>query len=1186
MHRENPLDADTAPKEGGHWFCPLRPPLRPLLAPTVILAVHCLLTQPASAQPAVPPVITYQGRLSASTTNFSGTGYFKFSIVGQSTNTYWSNSGATGASGEPTLPLTLTVSLGLFQANLGDADTVPLPLETFQNGDARLRIWFSPTVSGPFQELLPPQVLAASPYALIAARAAQAASVAGSNVVGTIPPGALGGALANPIVMTNPANVLAGDGAALVNLNANALASGTVADNRLSPNVALLNAPQTFTGQNTFQSPVGTGGTLQIGANVPGGSPKLISFGDVGYVTIGENAEDDRLEMHAGKYTLLNSSGPGYVGIGKTNPITALDVNGSIAATNFSGDGSGLTNLSGIQLANGSISSAQLAPGAAVGNLAPGSISATQLAAGAAAANLTPGAISSTQLAAGAAAANLAAGGQRGVASGGVILSENPTNSALIAAGYVKIGKLELVAEQWTAYAAGPPDVGTLNQARSDHSAVWTGSEMLVWGGYNGTYLNDGYRYNPAANTWTAMSHLNVPTPRADHCAVWTGSKMIVWGGADSTGGLYNPTTDTWSAMSTLNAPLGYALNAYGWSGTYFMVWGGWGDQTSIAPTGWVTSTYGTGARYNPSTDTWTPLATTGAPSARYSPAFVWTGTELVIWGGTYASACDSCQASTSLVFNSGGRYNPATDAWTTINTNGAPETRYGATAVWNGSQVLIWGGCDQYLVDLGPFGAAYSPTNLNTGGRYSPAGNSWSAMTTTGGPTGRHGHTALWTGSRMTIWGGQDDNGMANTGGRYDPAANTWTTTTTTGAPAARFNHTAVWTGTQMVIWGGADYFDSSVHFDGGGRYNITNDTWAAIAATPPSGDPGPRQKATAVWTGAEFIVWGGESGGLNLHSGGRINPALNTWTAPSLVGAPSGRIGHTAVWTGSAMVVWGGFDQAPTASGARYYPATDSWLPVSTTNAPAARARHTALWTGTEMLIWGGGGPGLGNYPATGGRYNPAADSWTATATNRNIVGRADHSAVWTGSEMIVWGGRSLSANLAFTYYATGYRYNPAADTWTVMPAASAPAARSLHTAVWTGSEMLVWGGYNGAALNTGGRYDTNSGWSNMSALNAPAARYSHAGFWDGSQMIVWGGTADGTNGLASGARWLPRTGEWTAITTANAPLPRAFHSAVWTGTEMYVWGGKSPAAGGTYFNDLESYTPQRLTYLYLLP
>ena len=185
-----------------------------------------------------------------------------------------------------------------------------------------------------------------------------------------------------------------------------------------------------------------------------------------------------------------------------------------------------------------------------------------------------------------------------------------------------------------------------------------------------------------------------------------------------------------------------------------------------------------------------------------------------------------------------------------------------------------------------------------------------------------------------------------------------------------------------------------------------------------------------------------------------------------------------------------------------------------------------------------------------------------------------------------MIVWGGRSLSANLAFTYYATGYRYNPAADTWTVMPAASAPAARSLHTAVWTGSEMLVWGGYNGAALNTGGRYDTNSGWSNMSALNAPAARYSHAGFWDGSQMIVWGGTADGTNGLASGARWLPRTGEWTAITTANAPLPRAFHSAVWTGTEMYVWGGKSPAAGGTYFNDLESYTPQRLTYLYLLP
>ena len=76
-------------------------------------------------------------------------------------------------------------------------------------------------------------------------------------------------------------------------------------------------------------------------------------------------------------------------------------------------------------------------------------------------------------MAAGAAAANLAAEGQSAVPSGGMILSENPTNSALANAGYVKIGKLELIPEAWqTNYASGPPDTGNLNQARGGHTAV------------------------------------------------------------------------------------------------------------------------------------------------------------------------------------------------------------------------------------------------------------------------------------------------------------------------------------------------------------------------------------------------------------------------------------------------------------------------------------------------------------------------------------------------------------------------------------------------------------------------------------------------------------------------------------------------------------------------------------------
>src|SRR5205823_51278 len=70
------------------------------------------------------------------------------------------------------------------------------------------------------------------------------------------------------------------------------------------------------------------------------------------------------------------------------------------------------------------------------------------------------------------------------------------------------------------------------------------------------------------------------------------------------------------------------------------------------------------------------------------------------------------------------------------------------------------------------------------------------------------------------------------------------------------------------------------------------------------------------------------------------------------------------------------------------------DSWTATSTTNAPTGRDHHTAVWTGSEMIVWGGfGGTNLN----TGGRYNPSTDSWTATTTTTNApTARRIHTAV----------------------------------------------------------------------------------------------------------------------------------------------------------------------------------------------
>ena len=100
--------------------------------------------------------------------------------------------------------------------------------------------------------------------------------------------------------------------------------------------------------------------------------------------------------------------------------------------------------------------------------------------------------------------------------------------------------------------------------------------------------------------------------------------------------------------------------------------------------------------------------------------------------------------------------------------------------------------------------------------------------------------------------------------------------------------------------------------------------------------------------------------------------------------------------------MIVWGGTDSINYLNtGGRYDPTSDSWLATSTSNAPSARDSHTAVWTGSNMIVWGGS-----RDLNTGGRYSPNTDSWTATNTTSAPVGRDQHTAVWTGNEMIVWG------------------------------------------------------------------------------------------------------------------------------------------------------------------------------------
>ena len=395
--------------------------------------------------------------------------------------------------------------------------------------------------------------------------------------------------------------------------------------------------------------------------------------------------------------------------------------------------------------------------------------------------------------------------------------------------------------------------------------------------------------------------------------------------------------------------------------------------------------------------NTWTSTSLTNAPAGRAQHAAVWTGSEMIVWGGY-----------TGLSFlNTGGRYNPSTDSWTATSTTNAPAGRYYHTAVWTGTQMIAWGGYGN---------AGY----LNTGGRYNPGTNSWTASSTTNAPAGRYYHTAVWTGSQMIVWGGSGGSVELGTGGRYNPSTDSWIATSTTSAPDGRDVHTAVWTGSQMIVWGG--YNSNIGSLNTGGRYNPSTDSWTVTSTT---NAPAGRYHHTAVWTGSQMIVWGGIGfGGSDLNTGGRYDPGANSWTATTSTGAPNGRDSHTGVWTGSEMIVWGGISSGYLNTGGRYNPSSNSWTATSTTNAPFGVAYHTAVWTGSQMIIWGGYD---GGYENTGGRYCAASGPTPPPAPIANpatYIASNSFTANWSSVSGATGYRLDLSTSSSFSTYVTGYQ------------------------------------------------------------------------------------------------------------------------------------------------------------------
>jgi len=195
------------------------------------------------------------------------------------------------------------------------------------------------------------------------------------------------------------------------------------------------------------------------------------------------------------------------------------------------------------------------------------------------------------------------------------------------------------------------------------------------------------------------------------------------------------------------------------------------------------------------------------------------------------------------------------------------------------------------------------------------------------------------------------------------------------------------------------------------------------------------------------------------------------------------------------------------------RPQPGTWRLLPA----APVPKGHYVGVWTGTEFIIDGANSSG----GVLAAAYNPTSNTWRALPPSDypvRTVQDGQHVA-WDGTEMLTWGQ-------------TDAAYNPATNQWRRLPE---PPVRGSLITVWTGRQVLTWGGgCCDTAVGGGAAYDpVLDSWQPIPA--GPLAARIAPGAWTGTELIVIGGN-DFHGLLTDAAAYNPTTRSWRQL----PPLP----------------------------------------------
>lgn len=558
-----------------------------------------------------------------------------------------------------------------------------------------------------------------------------------------------------------------------------------------------------------------------------------------------------------------------------------------------------------------------------------------------------------------------------------------------------------------------------------------SGNDLIVGGRFLQTFdnsvtnLKSIARYNLTTNTWSAFAGNGLSDGFGSgnvNSLIISGNDLIVGGAFLQTvnGAVtnlrniarFNITTNTWSSFAG-NGLTG-EVETMAISGNNLFVGGNF-NQTFDGSTINLWRI----ARYNLTTNTWSPLTGNGLNNTPYT---LLTIGDFLYVGGAFSQTQDG--ATTNL--NRIARYNTLTNAWSTFAGNGLNDS-VGTLAIITGD--LYVGGKFSQTFD------GSTLKNANRIARYDISNNVWSKLGLKNGKALDGTVNALAADMSGNIYAGgsftqaADGTTNLNSIARYNPTTRTWSALANSGLNGSVY---ALAISGDNLYAGGlftATFDGATTNLNNIARYNLTTNTWSTLA------ENGLNNIVYSLAISGDNLFAGGffsmsaNGATTNLRNIARYNQTANTWS--SLAGNGLNATVRGLAVSGDYLYASGNFTQ--TFNGAvtnlnrisRYDTVNNIWSPLA----------NNGLNSSVSGMSFSDNFLGIrGSFSATAdgsialnqiARYDTVSNQWLSVSSNAQGLTSAleTNAAVFSGNDLFLGGSFRLLGGGVANYFTRIY-------------------------------------------------------------------------------------------------------------------------------------------------------------------